>query len=1137
MTPEEIAAIIEAHKFPTLHAGETGINVITLQIWLRMLGFYQGPITGLLDASTAQAVDAFRAQQQAAGIALQAPAGAVLERDTWQAMDNLLQQRLPPDPDALDRLPLPRRASYDSDEKYQKALYEGLRVFGFPIEPAAAPIRIAIAVDASGLGAIHGVPPGSYELELDRVGKPAEGTAELHLEDGDGVPLQGHLRLIHGNVECSVTVVSGEARVSGLAPGEYEAILDRVDATTRILEDTGSLEIHLVDADNKPIGGSGYLMGEIGQATSIQQAVKLFKALHRGLDSGLGPDDRSGLGSNVLTGTFDDTAYPHHVRAWQSFTRTWGRFYGAPWAGIVFHPEPTSQGSVPGELNWGTFQTIRMLQQWGAAYLQASTDEQDVLDRLQRPIAVRYIARPLGGQIDRRNDFSQTGTEASLHLQRLSPQVVAGIPIGQYYGGIDYRSSEYSSEWMQRQLTVLVSLDPNFHALTPDDRLIERQVAPELTPFVTNLTNDRFPASKSGNTSVFDLFDGFGEQRARKLKRDELMIAARKAGGDPLAKTLDTADKFFFNGDQLKQIRTWIDQSGGGPFNSVAWEHFRSVQKALWWCRLLVAAGQFDKVREWSDLYRAIGWEGGLFNDYANISSRNVPPNLRFSFDDDDWKNPLQLESLVEFYINYNDPNRPAETFRAGQRPEGISEPRLPTLTTGSSYQANGVTGGLSSGLHFVLIDGFGARNNAKGQSVTRTRETLQKVTDNQFSVKLSTAEANKLDTDLRKHPEKYVLWLPGDATRASASYRITSTTVSGNTYTLSLDGKPSVGNNASWQILQSSSWLAGNNATSTGNRVTLDANLSQINPNLDTIYLSTDVARPARVYRIISVDGANTVVLDGQPALVGDSSAWRIPAGVGGVLPPLSYDLRTDLEHGGSPLTNGQDATSTDFVTGYDHYDGLLLIVYHGTIEGRFRFTSYTSHTGRAPDSASIRGNKSYDIYSAPAGSLNTDGGIATINFAFKVSEDQTLERDGSRYYYAQTVGVNDGLLFQNVKRAPGGTFNIFIHFGYAVNDSIAPGSGSAGCQVSPLFNGLRRRVLELWGISGVAPYSDIYSSGHTGNKQRYLDARNHLPGALDRLKNLKRKWNEKIKGKLWLIRPDERPLADYSVLDLPPT
>lgn len=1141
MTPEAIAAIIEDHKFPTLHAGETGIHVITLQIWLQMLGFYPEAITGLLDAATAQAVDAFRAQQRATGVALQAPTGAVLERDTWAAMDDLLKQRLPPDPDALDRLPLPRRSSYDSDDKYQKALYEGLRGFGFPIEPAAAPIRIPIAFDASGLGAMHGVPPGSYELQIDHVGKPAEGSAELHLEDGDGAPLQGRLQLVHGGLERSVTVAGGQAQVAGLAPGEYEVILDRVDPTPRILEDTGSLAIDLVDAHDAPTGGAGYLVGETGETASIQQAVKLFKALHRGLDRGLDPDERSGLGSNLLTGRFDDTAHDHHARAWQSFRTTWGRFYGAPWMGIVFHPEPASQGSVPGELNWGTFQTIRMLQQWGAAYLQASTDEQDVLDRLQQPIAVRYIARPLGGPIDRRSDFSRTGTQASLHLQRRSPRVVDGLSTGQCYGGIDYRSPEYSSAQMERQLAVLVSLEQEFHALTPDEGLVDRLVAPELVPFVTRLTNDGFPASKTVNTIVGCFVAGLFKNRRRKQKKEELLSAARKAGGAQLAEILATADSRIFKSGDLQQIRGWIDQSGGGPFNSVAWEHVRSVQKALWWCKLLVAAGQFDKAREWSARYLDIGC-GGLFTAYENITSKTATPDLRFSFDDDDWKNLLQLESLVEFYLNYNDPNRPAASFRAGEPQDGIRVPRLPRLTAGSSYEAAGVTGGLGSGLHLVLIDCFGARNNAQGKSIARGTK-LAKLTDNQFSVTPAASPAKDDDSDLRDHPENHVLWLQEDSNRASASYRILGTMASGKTYNLTLDGNPSAANNTPWEILRSSAWLSGGKASSTGNRVTLDAKLSQINPDMDTIHLATDAARPSRVYRITSMIDASTVVVDGQPELADTGSAWRIPGGIGGRHPPLKYKTSDE------PLKNRLPKADPHHVTGYDHYDGLLFLIYNGTIEDRFRFTSYSSHVRPPPwrpketelASLSIRGNKAYDITSEPA------DGNQYANFSFAVNRHQTLQRDGSRYYNAKAVGTSH-FTKKGKPYPPGATDDVFVHHGFE-----NPPTGSASCQVSPQFYELRNAILSLFRTQGPAGAS-LYARFH-GKSQRWsegvyteaaaemtadaaaVERKGPLPGrtARNRLANLGAAWSGKIQGTLWLIRPDERPLADYSVLLAP--
>lgn len=1127
MTPEDVAAIIEQHKYPTLHAGDTGLNVITLQIWLGMLGFYQGAITGLLDAATAQAVDGFRAQQRAAGIALLAPAGAVLDRDTWQVMDNLLQQRLPPDPDALDRLPLPRRSSYDSDDKYRKALYEGLRVFGFPVEPAAAPLRIPIAIDASGVGAVHGMPPGSYELQLDRVGKPTDGSAELHLEDSDGTPLQGYLRLLQGGVEHSVTVAGGRAQIGGLAPGDYEVVIDRADATTQILEDTGSVEIRLLDTRDKPLGGSGTLVGETGEAGSIEQTVKLFQALHRGLDVGL-EADRSGLGASFLTGRFDKTTHHYNSRAWQSFTSTWGRFYGAPWMGIVFHPDATLQSTVPGGLHWGTCQTIRMLQQWGAAYLQASTDAPDLLDRLQRPIAVRYIARPLGGQIDGRTDFSQTGTQASLHLPRLSPRVVDGIATGPSYGGIDYRSSDYNSPQMERQLAVLVSRDPAFNALTPDEELVKRQLPPQLRPFVLNLTSDCFPASKLENTVAFfrDTVR-FITSVFTTTTKDDFINTVRERGRPDLVDDLRTCDDRIFTWNELIKIRDKAELPDLN-FSKMIWTHVQSVQKALWWCSLLVAAGKLDKAKEWSQRYREMGY-GGLFKKYEDIEPANADA-LRFSFNDDDWQNLLQLESLVEFYINYNDPNRPLASLLPGESPEGSCEPRLPSpkdwRLDGSLYEASGVTGGLGSGMHFVLIDGFGARNNTQGKSVT-SGAALEKLADNQFRVTLATSLAKKDDSDLSNNPANHVLWLKEDSKRASASYRITGATASGKTYTLTLEGTPSVADNTPWAILKGTAWLSGDLASSTENRVTLDTALKHINPNMDTIYLASDTARPSRVYRITDVKDASTLVVDGQPALTNNRSAWRIPAGIGGRHPPLKYVIAD------TPLRNVLEETDPHHVTGFDHYDGLLFLVYRGEIQDRFRFTSYTSRVrprsltnATILSSLSIRGNKSYDITSEPA------GGNQYANFSFKVSSDQTRQRDGSRYYHARSVGTSD-FVVAGRRYPPGATDDVFVHHGF----DHASMTGSASCQVSPQFYALRDTILSLvrtQGQAGALLYTQFHGKDRFWSEGVYTAATSGLLGTVARnlLANLKAAWSGKLRGTLWLIRPDERPLADYSVL-----
>src|SRR5690348_8404188 len=127
MTPEEIEAVIQENKYPPLVNNATGINVITLKIWLKTLGFYSGPTSGRLDEPTAQAVTAFRAKHMSSGPL----SNTAVDRNTWEAMENMLKQRLPPDPNTLGHFPFPRRKDYDTEDQYQKALWEGLKYFCF----------------------------------------------------------------------------------------------------------------------------------------------------------------------------------------------------------------------------------------------------------------------------------------------------------------------------------------------------------------------------------------------------------------------------------------------------------------------------------------------------------------------------------------------------------------------------------------------------------------------------------------------------------------------------------------------------------------------------------------------------------------------------------------------------------------------------------------------------------------------------------------------------------------------------------------------------------------------------------------------------------------------------------------------
>ncbi len=291
----------------------------------------------------------------------------------------------------------------------------------------------------------------------------------------------------------------------------------------------------------------------------------------------------------------------------------------------------------------------------------------------------------------------------------------------------------------------------------------------------------------------------------------------------------------------------------------------------------------------------------------------------------------------------------------------------------------------------------------------------------------------------------------------------------------------------------------------------------------MDTIYLASDTARPSRVYRITDVKGASTLVVDGTPMLAHNRSAWRIPGGIGGRHPPLKYAVSD------TPLNNALRADDPHYVTGFDHYDGLLFLIYQGEIKGRFRFTSYTSRVRpRATQGAtilsslSIRGNKSYDITSEPA------GGNRYANFSFKVSSDQTTQRDGSRYYHATSVGTSDFRIGRR-RYPPGATDDVFVHYGFDTGST-----GSASCQVSPQFYELRDTILSLvetQSQAGALLHMQFHGKSRRWSEGVYTAA---AAGLVDSalLDVFKAAWSRKLRGTLWLIRPDERPLADYTVL-----
>jgi hypothetical protein len=454
-------------------------------------------------------------------------------------------------------------------------------------------------------------------------------------------------------------------------------------------------------------------------------------------------------------------------------------------------------------------------------------------------------------------------------------------------------------------------------------------------------------------------------------------------------------------------------------------------------------------------------------------ASSTAPP---FEFDDIDWANIFQLESIVEFYVNFDDP------WAASAVPLNPGDPGY--------YPVN-----------FLDLEGTAAM--VVGNVVTLDgNPDLGRVWVNQ-------------DT----------LFLQGDTARSTRLYRIVSVDTVARTVTL--DAKPTLSGPSAWTLRQRPNLVlidsfgarlngqAATVSTSDPHVLVLDGapDLRRVNRHFDTIYLSSDSARASRAYRITAVDhSAHTVTLDEEPVLDGGSSAWRLPGGLSGELPGLSYSLLT--------------------MSGHDHYDGMMFVVQGGRVHGKARFSSYTSRNYPAGDGqlSSVRGNRRYHFRS-----YRSNG--AFKNYCFKVTDPRTLTTPGApmapgepapydgvregRYYFATMVNEDRVNPPQTTPQDPGaGKTEIRIHHG----NMNSNWSGSAGCVVSPLFLDLRRMVIERFQSDApLGPDAEVQKAADavTMPQSQQLHA-GTLSGGLTGTR-----WDDKIMGTLWVIRPDERPLG----------
>lgn len=274
------------------------------------------------------------------------------------------------------------------------------------------------------------------------------------------------------------------------------------------------------------------------------------------------------------------------------------------------------------------------------------------------------------------------------------------------------------------------------------------------------------------------------------------------------------------------------------------------------------------------------------------------------------------------------------------------------------------------------------------------------------------------------------------------------------------------------------------------------NVNLSKINPNFDTIYLASG---KKKIFRITGVNqDERKLTLDSKIVLNSEVSPWHIPAGFSRELDGM--DLNYNLGPGGDQ--------------GWDHYDGMMLIIKDGQVHAKYPWSSYTSRIERDEedknDRASLKGNMKYHFKSCRAYTS------AYINYAFwvRLFDSTEAEADPEKCFYFDLN--NNEVLRED---------DIMIHKG--VDDDPDGGTGSAGCLVSLHFYTFRRKMIALY-------LGDGNNEGNNGNiyllhnipegcndPEQYFE--NVSSGYWINDTILEEYWYNKIKGTFWLVRPEQ--------------
>ncbi|OQY36277.1 MAG: hypothetical protein B6I38_00015 [Anaerolineaceae bacterium 4572_5.1] len=320
-----------------------------------------------------------------------------------------------------------------------------------------------------------------------------------------------------------------------------------------------------------------------------------------------------------------------------------------------------------------------------------------------------------------------------------------------------------------------------------------------------------------------------------------------------------------------------------------------------------------------------------------------------------------------------------------------------------------------------------------------------------------------------------------------------------------------------------------------------LKKELKRVN-TFDTVYFPADMSGGRRMYRITEKHTDQlTIRVDGQPIFEGGTSAYDIQAGIGGNLDALHYE-NDDIENWPYEASRA------------NHWDGALFVVYNGEVLAWYRWNSFTSRRKRKDEyderNSSIRGNREYDFYSFYSQKQSTFIEVRNEKFQEPYpdcpdpdSEKKTVPRINYCIKVADALATYDGVREARFYFADKVTEDTV--------DTTPPGQEPGPKnRYDPNLKGKtrirlhwsHRRVMFSIGCL-VSPffrplvdrlikiYQDEHKAkyGKTDSDIAKLFRKNHKEAMELHCRDelTVDKWRNKIAGTLWVIRPDERPLS----------